>query len=225
MSLFKLFKQQVTRELRLQLRQLRFCMNTCLFFLMIVVFFPLTLPANNALLKEMAAGIVWIAMLLALFLSSERIFQQDYDEGVLEQWLASGFPLTLLTYAKLVVHWLINLIPMLIFCPILAVLFNLPLHAMWVMVFSLICGYTSILALCALAAAFSTSMKQKGVLTALVLLPLTIPVMIFGSAAIQVSLQNFPVMGYLSLLLSLSIFSLMGIPFAIAGVLRITMVC
>ena len=122
MPLFVLFQRQLSRELRLHLRQLRLILNACLFFLMIVVFFPLTMTPDVNLLRTIAPGLVWIAMLLAMFLSSERLFQQDYDEGVIEQWLVSSYPISLLVGAKILIHWLLNLVPMLILCPFLAIL-------------------------------------------------------------------------------------------------------
>jgi heme exporter protein B len=222
-TLLALFKRQLSRELRLHLRQLRLIINSCLFFLMIVVFFPLTMTPDIALLRTVAPGLVWIAMLLAMFLASERLFQQDYDDGVIEQWLVSGYPISLLVSAKILVHWLLNLLPMLLFCPFLAVLFSLTSHETLILMVSLICGTPAILFLCALAAAFSTGIQQKGILMALILLPLTIPVMIFGSGTLISAMQGLPVSGYLALLLALSILSSGFIPFAVAGVIRIAL--
>jgi heme exporter protein B len=198
-SYVSLFRQQLARETLLHLRQLRLIVNSCLFFLMIIVFFPLTMTPDVNLLRTIAPGLVWIAMLFALFLSAERLFQQDYDDGVIEQWLVS----------------------MLIFCPFLAILFSLTVHETLVLMLSLICGTPTILLLCALAAAFGTGLQQKGVLMALILLPLTIPVMIFGSGTLIASMQGLPSQGYLALLLAMSILAAAALPFAIAGVIRI----
>ena len=222
-TLFSLFKRQLSRELLLHLRQLRLITNSCLFFLMIVVFFPLTMAPDIALLRTVAPGLVWIAMLLAMFLSSERLFQQEYDDGVIEQWLVSGYPIRLLVSAKILVHWLLNLLPMLLFSPFLAVLFSLTGHETIILMFSLVCGSPAILFLCALAAAFSTGIQQKGILMALILLPLTIPIMIFGSGTLISAMQGLPVSGYLALLLALSILSSGLIPFAVASVIRIAL--
>ncbi len=219
-----LFTKQLSRELLLHLRQLRLIVNSCLFFLMIVVFFPLTMTPDVTLLRTIAPGLVWIAMLLALFLSSERLFQQDYDDGVMEQWLVSGLPISLMVGAKVLIHWLLNLLPMLLFCPFLAILFRLSLHETLILMLSLICGTPSILLLCALAAAFASGFQQKGVLMALILLPLTIPVMIFGSGTLIAAMQGLPVQGYLALLLAMSLFTSTLLPFAIAGVIRINLV-
>ena len=223
-ALLLLFKRQLSREMLLNIRQARFIFNSCLFFLMITVFFPLTMPPDTALLRTIAPGLVWIAMLLAMFLSSERLFQQDYDDGVIEQWLVSGYPISLLVSAKIVVHWLINLIPMLMFCPFLAVLFTLSVHETLVLMLSLVLGTPTILYLCALAAAFSTGLQQKGLLMALILLPLTIPVMIFGSGTLIAAMQGLPVSGYLALLLAMSITAAGFLPVAVSGVIKIGLV-
>ncbi len=222
--MISIFIRQLSREILLHLRQLKLIINSCLFFLMIIVFFPLTMTPDANLLRTVAPGLVWIAMLLSLFLSAERLFQQDYDDGVIEQWLVSGYPISLLVGAKTLIHWLLNLLPMLIFCPFLAILFKLNTHETLILMLSLICGTPTILLLCALAAAFGAGFQQKGVLMALILLPLTIPVMIFGSGTLIAAMQGLPVQGYLALLLAMSIVSSTVLPFAIAGVIRINLV-
>ena len=221
--IFVLFKRQLSREILLNIRQFRFIINSCLFFLMIVVFFPLTVSPDVNLLRVVAPGLVWIAMLLALFLSAERLFQQDYDDGVVEQWLVSGYPMSVFVGAKILMHWLLNLLPMLVFCPFLAILFSLDHYETVVLVLSLIAGTPAILCLCSLAAAFSTGLQQKGLLMALILLPLTIPVMIFGSATLSAAMEGLPVSGYLALLLAMSVASMSLLPFAVAGVIRISL--
>ncbi len=223
-SLFSLFKRQLLRELRMHLRQLRLILNACLFFLMIAVFFPLTMTPDVTLLRTIAPGLVWIALLFAMFLSAERLFQQDYDEGVIEQWLVSGYPLGVMVSAKMLIHWLLNLTPMFLLCPFLALLFSLTVHETVILMLSLVCGTPAILMLCALAAAFSTGIQQKGLLMALVVLPLTLPVMIFGSGTLTAAMQGLPIQGYLALLLAMSIGAMMTLPFAVAGVIRVGLV-
>lgn len=224
MGVFTLFSRQFHRELLLHARQLRMIVNACLFFLMIMVFFPLTMPPDPVLLRTILPGLIWIAVLLAMLLSSERLFQQDYDDGVIEQWLVSGYPVSLFIAAKVLLHWLTTLLPILLFCPILAVLFALNVHETLIVMLSLVCGTPAILFLCALAAAFGTGLRQKGVLMALVLLPLTIPVMIFGSGAITAAMQGLPALGYLAILLAMSIIATGFLPFAVAGIARISFV-
>lgn len=223
MSLRRLFYRQCRRELLLHIRQPRLLLHAALFFLMVTIFFPLTMPPDTSILRSLAPGLVWIAMLLSILLTSVSFFQQDYEDGVIEQWLISSYPLSLIVAAKLLIHWLINLVPMLIFCPLLALLFNLTAQETVVLMLSLIAGTPAILFLCGLAAAFSAGMHQKGVLMALVLLPLTVPIMIFGSGTLSAAMQGLPVMGFLAILLALSIFAVGFLPFAIAAVVRINL--
>lgn len=184
----------------------------------------MTMPPEAALLRTIAPGLVWIALLLALFLSSERIFQQDYDDGVLEQWLVSGYPLSLFVISKTVVNWFLNILPMVLFCPLLALLFSLNVHETVVLMLSLCCGSPAIFWFCVLSASFGTGLNQKGVLMAMVLLPLTIPMMIFGSSTLIAAMEGQSIEGYLALLLGMSVAATALLPFAIAGVLRVRLV-
>ncbi|KTD35985.1 heme exporter protein CcmB [Legionella nautarum] len=224
MSLTSLFGRQFKRELLLHLRQPRLLLHSALFFLMVAIFFPLTMPPETRILHSVGPGLVWIAMLLAMLLTSVGLFQQDYEDGVIEQWLISSYPLSVIVTAKLMVHWLINLLPMLIFCPLLALLFQFTWSEMGVLMLSLLVGTPAILFLCGLAAAFSAGMQQKGVLMALVLLPLTIPIMVFGSGSLTAAMQGLAVLGYLAILLALSLLAVAFLPFAIAAVIRISLV-
>ncbi len=221
MDVVRLFKRQFARECLVHARQVRMVVNACLFFFMIMVFFPLTMPPDAPLLRTILPGLVWIAVLLAMLLSSERLFQSDYDDGVIEQWLVSGYPISVFVAAKVLSQWLVTIVPILFFCPILALLFTLTMHETVVLMLSLLCGTPAILFLCALAAAFGTGLRQTGVLMALILLPLTIPVMIFGSGAILAVMQGLPAQGYLAILLAMSCLAVVFLPFAVAGVARI----
>jgi len=224
MSMTTLFLRQFRREFLLHIRQPKLLLHSSLFFLMVTIFFPLTMPPETSILRSVSPGLIWIAMLLSMLLTSVGLFQQDYEDGIIEQWLISSYPLSLIVAGKLVVHWLINLLPMLIFCPLLALLFSFTWQETGVLILSLIAGTPAILFLCGLAAAFSSGMQQKGVLMALVLLPLTIPVMIFGSGTLTTAMQGLAVSGYLAMLLALSLLAVGFLPFAIAAVIRISLV-
>lgn len=213
------FQKQVQRELLLHLRQPRLLLYTTFFFLMVSVFLPLTMPSQISLMRQIAPGVVWIAMLLAMLLSSAGLFQQEYEDGIIEQWLISGYSLNSRVSAKLVVHWLINLLPMLLFCPFLSLLFNLNGAETRLIIFSLILGTPAILFLCGLAAIFS---RDKGILMALIVLPLTVPIMILGSGSLTAFMQGFSPQGYLALLAAISILASSFLPFAIAAVIRVS---
>ena len=224
MALTVFFIHQVQRETRLLIHQFKLLVNSSLFFLMIMIFFPLTMPADVTLLRTIAPGLAWIAILLVMLLSAERLFQQDYEDGVIEQWLVSGYPMSLFVAAKMGVHWFFTLLPILILMPILALLFNLSGYETWSLMISFICGTPAILALCALAAIFGTGIKQKGVFMALIVLPLIIPVMIFGSGAVTAAMAGLAVGGYLALLLAISLLAVGFLPLAIATMIQIGLV-
>lgn len=219
-----LFKRQCLRELLIAQREPRAIVNACLFFLMIVVFFPLTMPPDFDALRTIAPGLFWIAILLAMVLSSVRLFQQDDEDGVIEQWLVSGVPVSILVGAKTLIQWGVTLFPMLLMCPLLGVMFHLNIRETSVLILSLLLGTPAIFTLCALAEAFATGIKQKGVLSSLIVLPLTIPMMVFGSATLSAAMAGLPLSGYLALLSALSLLSIIFLPLAIAGVVRIGLV-
>lgn len=219
-----LFSNQFKRELLIQMRQIRYLVNSCLFFLMLLFIFPLTIRPEIQLMRTIAPGLIWMAMLLSMLLSTERLFQQDYDQGVVEQWLVSGESLAAIVSAKALAHWLFNLLPLLVLSPLIAVLFSFSAWETWILMLSLICGTPALLYLCALAAAFGVGVNQKGALMALILLPLTLPLLIFGSGTLNIAMQGVPVSGYLALLLAMSVIAVGFLPYAIAGVMRISQV-
>jgi heme exporter protein B len=219
-----LFIKQFQRETLTYLRQIRLLLNACLLFLMFIVFFPLTLPPDIVIMRTVLPAVIWMAMLLVLLLSAERMFQQDYEQGILEQWLVSPHPLPLLITVKVLVYWLLNLLPILCLCPIIALLFSLSVWETVIIGLSLLCSTPALVYVSALAAVFGVGANQKGALMALILLPLTLPVMIFGSGAITMAMHGLPVAGYLALLSAISILAACLLPFAIAAVMRISLV-
>jgi heme exporter protein B len=212
------------RELCLQRRQWNVIVNAALFFFMIMVFLPLTLPADALLLRHTFPGLVWIAVLFSFFLSAERLFQQEEEDGVIEQWLIAAAPVHGAIFAKLGAHWFVSVVPIILFCPVLALLFGINTHETIILILSLLCGTPALLTLCALSAAFSTGIKQKSVLMALILLPLTLPVMILGSGILTASMQHLPMSGALALLLAISLAALLLLPYAIVAVIRVSVV-
>ena len=219
-SITYLFWRYVRREWTLQLRQKKSWANSLLFFAMILLFFPMTIPADPQLDRIIAPGLFWTALLLAHLLAAERLFQTDYDEGVIELWLISGYPLHIMIWAKIWVHWGLTLIPLLILIPVVTILFHLQAYAAWVLAASLICGTLPIILLSALAAAYSTVLAQKGVLMGLIILPLILPILILGAATTTAAMADLPVSAYLAYLGALSCLSLMAIHSAINGVLK-----
>lgn len=220
---WQLFKRQLHRELTVYGRDTRQLLYACVFFLMMLVFFPLTISAEAETLRQLAPGLIWIDLLFAFFLSSERLFQSDYDEGIIEQWLVSGYSIRTLITAKLMMNWLLMVVPMLILSPLIGVFLHLSSYEILILMISIVCGTPSLLFLCGLAAAFSTGLKQKGILMALILFPLTIPVMIFGSSTLISAMQMQPIQGFLAILLALSLMTTGFLPWAISAVVRLSL--
>lgn len=220
--MLSLLWRQMRREWMIQMRQKKSWANSLLFFAMILFFFPLTLPADPQLDRLIIPGIIWIALLLAQLLAAERLFQVDYDEGVLELWLVSGQPVTIFVVSKVLVHWSLTIVPLLGLIPGIALLFHLPAYVALVLATSLLCGTLPIVLLSALAAAYSTVLPQKGVLMGLVIFPLIIPILILGAATTSAAMAALPVSAYLAYLLALTCLTIVALPSAVAGVIRLS---
>jgi len=220
-SLILQFKNQLSREISLRVRDYKSIFNAVLFFLMIVIFFPLTIPINSPGLNLLIPGMIWIGLIFSIFLSSENLFAQDYADGIIEQWLVSTIPVTLLVFAKLIVHGLIIISSVVFLSPILAVIFNLNIYQVFILDLSVIFGAPSVISICALSEAFTVGIKQKSLIMGLVVLPLNIPILILGSAIIRAVIIHEPVSGMLAILLAISCLSGFLLPFAIAGVVRV----
>jgi heme exporter protein B len=183
---------------------------------MISSFFPLTIPVDAQLLHQLAPGLIWICLLLCLLLASERLFQQDFEDGVIDQWLISADSITTIVSAKLLIHWIVTILPILLFCPVFTVFFNLSSGELGVLLISLLLGSPFILCLCALAVTFSLGMQQKGAFIALILLPFTIPALIFGSGTVLIAMEGLSVSGHFAILAALSILAITFLPLVIA---------
>lgn len=212
--------RQCQRELIVTIRQPHLIVNALLFFLMVVIFFPLSLPPEKAFFHQLAPGLLWLAMLLAMLLASERLWQTDYEHGVLEQWLLSGYALTSYISAKIIAQWLTLIIPVLLFAPLLMPIFAFSKQGSLLFVASLLIGSPALITLCALAAAFGTTVQQRGMFMALILLPLATPILIFGSSAV---LAPVSAAANLALLAAFSLLAAGLLPFAIAAVIRISL--
>ena len=220
MSTTLCYKRLCAREYVLLKRQSRMIVNAGLFFIMVMVFFPLTLPADPALLRLIFPGLIWTALLFTFFLSAERLFQAEGEDGVLEQWLLSPLPLTHYVRAKLLVHWGMTLFIFIVSCPVVALLFQMNAFETLMLSASILLGTPTMVCICALAASFCSGVNQKGIFMTLIVLPLSLPVMIFGGATLTAALQGLPVSGYCALLLAFSMVSFLLFPFAIAAALR-----
>ncbi len=214
------FFQLCHRELLIKVRQPRDILFSALFFIMVCLFFPLSLPVNQLLLKQLAPGIVWLSMTLSMLLSMDQVWQHDFDNGSMTQWYLMQQSLVKLVQAKILIHWLLLIVSILLILPILAIAYSLDISQTIIFFIALIFGSIIIAYLTALAAVFSLSMQQKGVVIALILFPLVLPVMVWGSGLVGLASQNIDIKPYLALLLAGSLTSIMLMPWPIAAVIK-----
>ncbi len=210
-----LFFGLIQREYRVYIRKPSQILNPLIFFLLIITLFPMGMSLENSLLQKIAPGLVWLGVLLSSLLSLDRVFYQDYESGILEQQLISNWPMLGLIYAKLVILYLVSTIPLLLLTPIIAVMYGLSGGACWVLCLSLICGTPILLVLLVALAAMVLAAGNRGGLVSLIFLPLTIPVLIFGSGSVLIELQGVNGMPIVLILLALSMFCLSLGPFLI----------
>ena len=210
------------RDLRLALRRRSDTFAALFFFVIVVSLFPLGIGPEPQLLRRMAAGVVWVAALLAAMLSLTRLFADDHQDGTLEQLLLSAAPLPLLVLAKMAAHWLVSGLLLALVSPLLALQFDLPGGAVGVLVLSLLLGTPLLSLIGGIGAALTVGLRGGGVLLSLLVLPLYVPVIIFGAGAVEASVAGLGVTGHFSLLGAMLVVSLVLAPMAAATALRIS---
>jgi heme exporter protein B len=220
-SLTSVFLRQCQRELLLCKRQPRLMIHAWLFYLMMLLFFPLSLTPSTAILQEVGPGLVWIAALFAVLLLSEGWFQRAYEEGVLEQAWVSGEPVVLVVLATISIQWLIMTTALLIFFPVIVILYHLTSLEGWLLAASFCLGAPALFFITAFAASLNVGRVQRTTLMALLVLPLVVPVMIFGSGVVKLNAMQGAVSGVMALLSACSLLCMGGLPFAITAVLRL----
>lgn len=210
----------IRRELQLALRQLGDSVVIVLFFVLAAVLFPFGVGPEPNILARMAAGVVWVTALLAAMLSFERLFTPDYEDGSLEQLALGPTPLQFVALGKAVAHWLITGLPLLIAAPLIGLLYNLPDEGYPVLVATMALGTPTISLIGTIGAALTLGARRGGVLLSLLVLPLVIPVLIFGTAAIDAAIGGFAVKPHLMLLGGLLLGTLVLSPIATAAALK-----
>jgi len=219
-GMLSLFMAILRRDLTLSARRMGQWLNPLIFFVIVVSLFPLGIGPSPQTLSQIAPGVLWVSALLATLLSIDALFARDYEDGTLEQMLLSAQPMSIIVLAKVWAHWLVSGLPLLLLSPLLATLMQLPTQAFWVLMLSLLLGTLTLSLIGAIGAALVVSLNQSGVLLSLLVLPLTVPVLIFGSSAVAAAVGGYPVTGQLSLLAALLALALSLGPLAAAAALR-----
>ncbi|ABM23039.1 MULTISPECIES: heme exporter protein CcmB [Shewanella] len=221
-SFTQAFFTLLQRDLKIAVRHRGDIFNPLLFFIMVVTLFPLGIGPEPQMLARVAPGIIWVAALLASMLSLERLFKADFSDGSLEQMLLSPQPLSILVLAKVLAHWILTGVPLIIIAPLLAVLLNLDTNSYGALIATLTLGTPVLSLLGAIGVALTVGLRKGGVLLSLLILPLYIPVLIFATSAIDAAGMNLPYDGQLAIIGAMLIGSLTLAPFAIGASLRVS---
>ena len=222
-STFSMFRWIVVRDLMLAWRRRSDVLSTLFFFVIVVSLFPLGIGPEATLLRSIAPGVVWVAALLASMLSLNRVFANDYQDGTLEQMLLTPQPLYLVVMGKVVSQWLVSELPLVLIAPLIGVQFDLEPNTLFVLFISLLLGTPVLSLIGSVGAALTLGLRGGGVLIAILVLPLYIPVLIFGAGAVDASIIGVSPLANIYLLGALLAISLVFAPWATAAALRISL--
>jgi heme exporter protein B len=221
--MLKTLKCVVRRDLLLAFRRRSDILITVFFFVIVVSLFPLGIGPEPELLRVMAPGILWVAALLASMLALGRLFAIDYADGTLEQMLLLPEPLSIIVIGKVMAHWLVAGLPLVLLAPVMALQFGLPGASVEVLFYSLLIGTPVLSLVGAIGAALTLGVRGGGVLISLLVLPLYIPVLIFGAGAVGAEASGLGSDAHLFLLGGVLAAALALAPWASAAALRISL--
>lgn len=221
-STFAAFRLTLTRDLLIAFKRRNDILNPFMFFVIVVSLFPLAISPEPSKLAEISAGVVWIAVLLSAMLSMDSLFRADYEDGSLEMLLLSPHPLFFLVLAKNLSHWLVSGLPVVLASPLLGYMLNLPSASYSTLFLSLLIGTPTLSLIGSIAVALTVGLGSRGLILAVITLPFSVPVLIFGTLAVQASAVGLPTGGYLALMLALLAGSLSLAPLTSAAALRIS---
>ncbi len=220
--MFEAFRTVVARDLLLAIRRRSDIFTTLFFFVIVVSLFPLGIGPELNTLRLIAPGVVWVAALLASMLALERLFAIDFADGALEQMILAPQPLSLLVLGKVLAHWLVTGLPLVLMAPLLGLQYDLSADALLVLLTSLLLGTPALSLIGAIGAALTLGLRGGGVLVSLLVLPLYIPVLIFGAGAVEATASGLGGQGHLSMLGAILILALLFAPLATSAALRIS---
>jgi heme exporter protein B len=221
--MIQVFRCVLRRDLVLAYRRRADVLTTLFFFVIVVSLFPLGVGPEPELLRAMAPGILWVAALLASMLSLGRMFALDYLDGTLEQMLLASQPLPVIVLAKVAAHWLVSGLPLVLMSPVLGLQFDLSQGLLGVLVLTLLLGTPVLSLVGAIGASLTLGLRGGGVLVSLLVLPLYIPVLIFGAGAVGAEASGLGAQSHLLMLGALLTLAAVAAPWAVASGLRISL--
>ena len=215
------FYRLILRDIHLVIKGSSDAGAALLFYLLAIIMFPLSSGTEATLLTSIAGGAIWVAALFSSLLSLDRLFRSDFEDGSLEQLVLSGMSLETIVISKCFAHWLTTGLPIVILSPVLALIIGLDFSYWWILCFTLLLGTPSLTLIGATPAALSCAIGKGGVLTALIILPLMLPVLILGSGAITAEVTGLGGFGHIYALAAILPISLLAVPFLASKALRL----
>ncbi|MEP1213850.1 MAG: heme exporter protein CcmB [Marinobacter sp.] len=216
-------KAVFVRDLKTAFRQPQDLLNPLLFFVMVVTLFPLGVSPEVSFLQQAGGGILWVAALLSVLLSLDHLYRHDFDDGTLEQLVLQPQPLFLLVLAKSLAHWVLTGLPLVLLAPVLGIMVHLEGNSVAVLCLTLLIGTPVLSLIGSIGAALTLGLRSAGVLLSLLIIPLYIPVLIFGTGTVLAAAEGAPVTGQLALMGAFLMLALTLAPFASAAALRISL--
>jgi heme exporter protein B len=213
----------IRRDLLLAMRRKSEVLTALFFFAIVSSLFPLGIGPETDMLRKIAPGVLWVGALLAAMLSLNRMFAADHQDGTLEQMALSPTPLALLVSGKVLAHWLVSGLPLVLLAPVLGLQFDLGARALVVLMASLLIGTPLLSLIGAIGAALTLGLRGGGVLLSLLVLPLYVPALIFGAGAVEADIAGLGAGGHLSLLAALLALAVFFAPWATTAALRIAL--
>ncbi len=211
----------ICRDLLLVMRRKSEVLTALFFFVVVTSLFPLGIGADAALLRKIAPGVLWVAALLSTLLGLQRMFAADYQDGSLEQLALSPQPMVLLVAGKITAHWLVCGLPLVLLAPLIGIQFDLDPSSLYVLMGTLMLGTPVLSLLGSIGAALTLGVRGGSVLLSLLILPLYIPVLIFGAGAVYANSVGLDISGYFSLLGALLILALAFVPWVSSAAVKI----
>ncbi len=198
--MIQVIKQTFKREMLLAFRRRADLLNPLFFFLVVVSLFPIGITLDLEKLSTMAAGILWVSALLASLLSLDLMFKNDFEDGTLEQMMLAPVPPQVLILCKIITHWLVTGLPLTLLSPALSIMLALPSNTILVLMLSLLLGTFSLSLIGSIGAALTVGLRKGGLLLTVLIMPMLVPVLIFGTSTVQSLANDMPWSGYLALL-------------------------
>lgn len=218
-----IYLSTLVRELKISIRNPSGLINPLLFFIVTISLFPLSISPEAKILSEIAPGIIWVAAMLSVLLSLNTIFHYDFDNGILEQLSISHYSTALVILIKSFSHWILTGLPIVLLSPLMGLFLFLDENSIQVLMLTLLIGTPSLSLIGTIGASLIVGIRSAGMLLALLILPLYIPILIFASSAISQFQAGFEITGQILWLIVILLFSLMLSPFISAAALKINL--